>query len=300
MKKIIIDKSLFNLHSNQAKGMIVSVNKLFEKGFDPALYPNNIFEDPVLQRLFDLESISFKHWDEYKKDDCYFVSSKKYKNISAKYILVGPKSKSKSIEDAVNFILSNIRFAKHYRDTNETKIKLSVNLDGKGHSKVKTGIGFFDHMLEQLSKHSNIDMNIFAKGDLHIDYHHTVEDVGITLGECLVKALGDKKGIKRFGFMLPMDDGVAQTSIDLSGRSYLNFRVKFARNEVGDFPTELVEEFFRGLNLGMKANIFIKASGKNDHHIIESIFKSFAKTLNEAVRMDPRASNRLPTTKGKL
>ena len=300
MKRIIIDKALFDIHSKKAKGMITSVNKLFDKGFEPALYPNSIFSDPILQRLFDLESISFKHWEEYKSDDHYFVAAKKYKNVKGSYILVGAKYKYKSIDDAVKYILSKIRSANHLRDTNETKIKISLNLDGTGKYKNKTGIGFFDHMLDQLSKHSNIDMNISAKGDLHIDYHHTVEDVGITLGECLVKALGEKKGIKRFGFSLPMDDAFAQTAIDLSGRSYLNYKAKFTRSEVGDFPTELVEEFFRGLTLGMKANIFIKASGKNDHHIIESIFKSFAKTLNEAVRLDPRASNKLPSTKGKL
>jgi len=300
MKKVIIDKALFDLRSAQAKGLITSISKLFGKGFEPALYPNNTFADPVLQRLFELESISFKHWQDYKDEDTFFISSKKYKNVKSYYVLVGSKKKSKNIEDAISFVLSNNRKAKHDRNTNETKIKLSLNLDGKGKYKIKTGVGFFDHMLEQLSKHSNIDMNILAKGDTHIDFHHTVEDVGISLGECLTKALGDKKGIKRFGFMLPMDDSVAQTALDLSGRPYLNFKTKFERTEVGNFPTELVEEFFRGMTIGLKANIYIRATGKNDHHKIEAIFKSFAKTLNEAVRMDPRNENSLPSTKGLL
>ncbi|MDZ7763656.1 MAG: imidazoleglycerol-phosphate dehydratase HisB [Melioribacteraceae bacterium] len=204
------------------------------------------------------------------------------------------------MSEAIEFILSQARSAQHIRNTNETSVKIKINLDGSGKYKINTGIGFFDHMVEQLSKHSNIDMMINVKGDLKVDYHHTVEDTGISLGECLVKALGDKKGIKRFGFMLPMDDAIAQTAIDISGRPYLNFRAKFNRTEVGKFPTELVEEFFRGLTIGMKSNIFIKASGKNDHHKIEAIFKSFAKALNEAVRFDERSENKLPTTKGRL
>ena len=139
-----------------------------------------------------------------------------------------------------------------------------------------------------------------VKGDLHIDEHHTVEDVGITMGHALSEALGDKLGIKRYGYFLPMDETIARCAIDLSGRSYLNFKCKFERESVGEFPTELTEEFFRGISAGLKANIFIRAKGKNDHHKIEAIFKSFAKSLNEACRIDERNEGMLPSTKGVL
>lgn len=186
------------------------------------------------------------------------------------------------------------------RNTKETRIKIDLNLDGSGKSRIKTGIGFFDHMLEQIARHANLDLSISVKGDLRIDEHHTVEDTGIALGEALRKALGDKKGIQRYGFFIPMDDSVAVCTIDLGGRSYLNFNCKFKREKVGDFPTELTKEFFRALADSMKANIYIKAKGENDHHKIESIFKAFAKSLNEAARFDERNNNRIPSTKGIL
>ena len=175
-----------------------------------------------------------------------------------------------------------------------------MNLDGTGKSIINTGIGFFDHMLEQIAKHANLDLNIKVDGDLHVDEHHTVEDVGITLGTVLNEALGNKKGIKRYGFYLPMDDSIAKCSLDLGGRAYLNFKCKFEREKVGKFPTELTEEFFRGLSSGLKANILIRAKGKNDHHKIEAMFKAFAKSLNEACRIDERNKNMLPSTKGVL
>lgn len=190
------------------------------------------------------------------------------------------------------------RKAEAFRETKETKIKISVNIDGTGKSNLKSGIGFFDHMLEQIAKHANIDLDVDVDGDLHVDEHHTVEDVGITFGEVLLKALGDKKGIQRYGFYVPMDESIALCVIDLGGRLHLNFKSKFKRELVGEFPTELVEEFFRGLASGLKANLYIKVKGKNDHHKIEAIFKAFAKALNEACRLDERNSGRIPSTKG--
>lgn len=190
------------------------------------------------------------------------------------------------------------RKAVHNRKTNETDIKIRLNLDIPGKSKVKTGIGFFDHMLEQLAKHSNIYMGINVKGDLQIDEHHTVEDVGIALGEAISTALGDRKGIERFGFMLPMDDALAECAIDLGGRAYLAFNCKFKREMVGKFPTELFKEFFRGLSIGLRANIHIKARGENDHHKAEAIFKAFARALNNALKHDSRNMGSLPSTKG--
>lgn len=195
---------------------------------------------------------------------------------------------------------SNSRTAVVIRNTKETKISVKINLDGSGKTKIKTEIGFFDHMLEQIARHANLDLNISVKGDLHIDEHHTVEDTGIALGEAIRKAFGDKRGIQRYGFFIPMDDSVALCTIDLGGRSYLNFNCKFKRDKVGEFPTELTKEFFRALADSMKANIYIKAKGENDHHKIESIFKAFAKSLNEAARFDERNNNRIPSTKGIL
>lgn len=298
--KVIINQKLLNLHSPVSKGMISSFKKLQNRGISLALYPTSTLTDPILNRLMEIEDITFESIDNSSKDRIYFLTDNSLKKIKAEQILVGSAKRHKNIQQAVTHLLSNLRVAQQNRITNETKVYIKVNLDGTGKYKINTGIGFFDHMLEQLSKHSNIDINIKVNGDLHIDEHHTVEDTGITLGECLLKAIGDKKGIKRFGFMLPMDDSIAQTAIDLSGRSYLNFKTKFAREKVGEFPTELVEEFFRGLSIGLKSNIFIKASGKNDHHKIEAIFKSFAKSLNEAVRLDERNQNKLPSTKGRL
>lgn len=192
------------------------------------------------------------------------------------------------------------RTAVVFRNTRETKISVKLNLDGTGKSKIKTGVGFFDHMLEQFARHANLDIQISVKGDLNVDEHHTVEDTGIALGEAIRIALGDKKGIQRYGFFIPMDDSVAICTIDLGGRSYLNFNCKFKREKVGDFPTELTKEFFRALADSMKANIYLKAKGENDHHKIESMFKAFAKSLNEAARFDERNNNRIPSTKGIL
>ncbi len=186
------------------------------------------------------------------------------------------------------------------RVTKETSIKVKLNLDGKGKSSISTGIGFFDHMLEQIAKHANIDLTISVEGDLNVDEHHTVEDTGLALGEAIRTALGDKKGIQRYGFFLPMDDSVALCTIDLGGRSYLNFNCKFNRERVGEFPTELTKEFFRALADSIKANIYLKTTGENDHHKIESMFKAFAKSLNEAARIDERNNNRIPSTKGIL
>jgi imidazoleglycerol-phosphate dehydratase / histidinol-phosphatase len=186
------------------------------------------------------------------------------------------------------------------RKTSETDIKISVNLDVPGKSSIATGIPFFDHMLEQVARHANINLLIRVKGDLEVDEHHTVEDTGIALGMALKKALGSKKGIQRYGFFLPMDESVALCTIDLGGRGYLNFNCRFRRDLVGGFPTELTKEFFRAVASALEAVIYIKAKGENDHHKIECIFKAFAKSLNEAARLDERNNKRIPSTKGIL
>lgn len=188
------------------------------------------------------------------------------------------------------------------RKTNETSVSVSVNLDGQGRYDVSTGIGFFDHMLEQLSKHSLIDMTIKAEGDLHIDGHHTAEDVGITLGQAIKEAVGDKKGIRRYGhFDLVMDEARASVSLDLSNRPFLVWDVDFTVDRLGEMDTELFQEFFNAFAGG--AGMTYHASqlaGSNNHHIIEAIFKASAKALRMAVETDPRAADVLPSTKGAL
>jgi imidazoleglycerol-phosphate dehydratase / histidinol-phosphatase len=187
----------------------------------------------------------------------------------------------------------------HSRNTNETKISINLNLDGKGNAKINTGLGFFNHMLEQIAKHGNIDLVIECKGDLHIDEHHTIEDVGIALGEAFLQALGNKLGIERYGFLLPMDDCLAQVAIDFGGRNWLVWDAEFKREKIGEMPTEMFYHFFKSFSDGAKCNLNIKADGDNEHHKIESIFKAFAKCIKMAVKRDVH-NNSLPSTKGVL
>jgi len=195
-----------------------------------------------------------------------------------------------------------LRKAKLGRKTKETNISIEVDLEGKGRSEINTSIGFFDHMLELFSKHSLVDLTIEAKGDLHIDEHHTVEDVGIVLGQVFKKALGDKKGIKRYGFFsLPMDEALANVSMDFGGRPWLAFNVEFKREKVGDFSTELVEDFFQAFAINAEANVHISILyGRNTHHKIEAIFKCFARALRIACEKDERVQDVVPSTKGVL
>ncbi|NLJ88353.1 MAG: imidazoleglycerol-phosphate dehydratase HisB [Epulopiscium sp.] len=193
------------------------------------------------------------------------------------------------------------RKAQIQRKTNETDIKLAIDLNGLGKYNIKTGIGFFDHMLSHVSKHGFIDLDIDVKGDLEVDCHHTIEDTGIVLGQAITKALGDKKGIKRYGSaILPMDDALVLCAIDLSGRPYFVFDAKFTVEKLGDMDTEMVEEFFRALSINGGINLHIKVlSGFNNHHIIEAIFKAFGKALDEAIQIDSRIEGVL-STKGML
>jgi imidazoleglycerol-phosphate dehydratase len=195
-----------------------------------------------------------------------------------------------------------MRKAEITRSTAETQISVAVNLDGTGVYDNQTGVGFFDHMLDQLSRHSLIDMTVRAKGDLHIDDHHTVEDVGIALGQALVRALGDKKGIRRYGhFRLAMDDAQVVAALDLSARPYLVWNVDFPSQKIGTFDTELVREFFQALSSHGGITLHVdRIHGLNSHHIAEATFKAVARALREAVEPDPRMSGVLPSTKGAL
>lgn len=188
------------------------------------------------------------------------------------------------------------------RKTRETKISLSLNLDGNGKADCETGVGFFDHMLDLLARHSLIDLNVRAEGDLEVDAHHTVEDVGIVLGQALEQSLGDKRGIFRYGWAtVPMDETLAQVAIDLSGRAAFVYNVKFKGRTIGAFPVELVEEFFKALSGNAKMNLHVNVPyGTNNHHIAEAIFKATAKALRQACGHDPRSSDDVPSTKGTL
>jgi imidazoleglycerol-phosphate dehydratase/histidinol-phosphatase len=204
-----------------------------------------------------------------------------------------------SWKEIYEFLKLEARSASITRKTNETDIFIDLNLDGTGKSKIETGIAFFDHMLDQISRHGQMDLEILVKGDLEVDEHHTIEDTAIALGEVFAKALGNKLGIERYGFCLPMDDCLAQVAIDFGGRNWLVWETEFKREMVGKMPTEMFYHFFKSFSDGAKANINIKAEGTNEHHKIEAIFKAFAKAIKVAVKRDTEKMI-LPSTKGML
>lgn len=207
--------------------------------------------------------------------------------------------KTTSWEDIYHFLKLEQRIRVQKRTTHETDIQLSLNLDGSGQSDISTGIVFFDHMLDQLARHGGMDLSLQVKGDLEVDEHHTIEDTAIVLGEAFAAALGNKLGIERYGFCLPMDDCLAQVAIDFGGRNWLVWEASFKREMIGQMPTEMFFHFFKSFSDGAKANINIKAEGTNEHHKIEAIFKAFAKAIKVAVKRDPEKMI-LPSTKGSL
>lgn len=202
-------------------------------------------------------------------------------------------------QNIYEFLKLGQRVFEHRRSTNETDIYIKINLDGSGEAKIATGLHFFNHMLEQIARHGNIDLEIIARGDLHIDEHHTIEDTGIALGEAFAIALGNKKGIERYGFCLPMDDCLAQVALDFGGRNWIVWDAAFSREKIGEMPTEMFFHFFKSFSDAAKCNLNIKAEGQNEHHKIESIFKAFAKAIKMAVKRDVN-NMVLPSTKGVL
>lgn len=234
------------------------------------------------------------------------------KNLGAQGILFNSRSTESEVKEkglAENCVLITDSWQKVYdtvkpnriasttRTTKETNITVTVNLDGTGKANIQTGLGFFDHMLEQIARHSLIDLQVDAKGDLHIDEHHTIEDTAITIGETFLKALGDKRGIERYGFCLPMDDCLAQVALDFGGRAWIVWETEFKREKIGEMPTEMFYHFFKSFSDAAKCNLNVKAEGTNEHHKIEAIFKAFAKAIKMAVKKD---GDLLPSTKGTL
>jgi imidazoleglycerol-phosphate dehydratase/histidinol-phosphatase len=206
---------------------------------------------------------------------------------------------TKNWEDIYTFLRAGARKVSHQRKTNETDISIELDLDGTGKAEIKTGLAFFDHMLDQLARHGCMNLNLVANGDLHIDEHHTIEDTGIALGEAFALTLGNKLGIERYGFCLPMDDCLAQVAIDFGGRNWIVWAADFKREKVGDMPTEMFFHFFKSFSDAAKCNLNIKAEGDNEHHKIEAIFKAFAKAIKMAVKRDAEKMV-LPSTKGLL
>lgn len=204
-----------------------------------------------------------------------------------------------SWQEVYSFLKLGLRKVSHARNTNETKIQVDINLSGSGIANIHSGLGFFDHMLEQIARHGNIDLAITTIGDLHIDEHHTIEDTGLALGEAFALALADKRGMERYGFALPMDEAEAKVLIDFGGRNWLVWDASFKREKIGEMPTEMFFHFFKSFSDAAKCNLNISCAGDNEHHKIEAIFKAFAKAIKMAVKRDP-FSNHLPSTKGVL
>ncbi len=259
---------------------------------------------------------------KYNMDESYVIGDRMTdmelaKNMGAKGIFIAndetlgvDEVKSGDANDSIalktihweaiyNFLKLDQRIVVQKRTTHETDIDLILNLDGTGKSEINTGIAFFDHMLDQIARHGAMDLELNVKGDLEVDEHHTIEDTAIALGEAFAKALGNKLGIERYGFCLPMDDSLAQASIDFGGRNWLVWQADFKREMIGKMPTEMFFHFFKSFTDGAKANLNIKAEGENEHHKIEAIFKAFAKAIKVAIKQDPNKMI-LPSTKGTL
>lgn len=279
-----------------------------------------IFNDILIDRSFERENLSTRKpgigmfgkyvYGDYDLENSFVIGDRMTdiqlaKNLSSKAIFINKIHNgdahltTESWSEIYSYLKQIPRKSKVVRKTNETDVKIELNLDGSGKSEISTGLNFFDHMLEQISKHGNLDLKIKVKGDLQVDEHHTIEDTGIVLGEAVLKALGKKKGIERYGFLLPMDDCLAQVAIDFGGRSWLVWDADFKREKIGDVPTEMFEHFFKSFTDSAQCNVNIKVEGNNEHHKIESVFKAFAKAMKMAVNQTDKDFN-IPSTKGSL
>jgi len=227
------------------------------------------------------------------------------RNLGARGILIGNEAAANAEvmcsdwDQVYRYIRTRQRRAEVKRKTNETEIQVALSLDGEGQTEIATGLGFFDHMLDQLGRHGGLDLVVQVKGDLHVDEHHTIEDTAIALGQAFLQALGNKRGIERYAFVLPMDDSLASVAIDFGGRPWIQWSAEFKREKIGDMPTEMFYHFFKSFSDAALCNLNMEVKGQNEHHMIEGLFKAFARAIGKAVKLDPE-SNRLPTTKGML
>ena len=275
----------------------VFIDRTFEQEGAPTRKPGTAMLNDYINGEFDLAN-SFVIGD--RLSDLQLAV-----NLGAKGILIGDESDQRADLVTTDWgliaqhLINATRSAYVERNTNETKIQVSLNLGGVGKANNHTGLGFFDHMLDQLAKHGQLDLSVKVDGDLQVDEHHTIEDTALALGEAFALALGDKRGIERYGFTLPMDDCLAQVAIDFGGRNWLEWEADFHREKIGEMPTEMFFHFFKSFTDSARCNLNIKAEGKNEHHKIEAIFKAFAKAIRAAVRKDPMRDD-LPTTKGIL
>ena len=270
------------------------------------------FDDILIDRSFPEEHLPTRKpgtgmltkymTGEYDLANSYVIGDRETdkqlaKNLGCKYLILGDNVQS--WDEITEILFAGERTASVRRTTKETDIDISLNLDGTGQCDISTGLGFFDHMLEQIGKHGSIDLRIHVKGDLNVDEHHTIEDTGIALGECIAKALGDKRGIERYGYTLPMDDCLCQVALDFGGRAWLVWDAEFKRERVGDMPTEMFLHFFKSFSDAARMNLNIKAEGDNEHHKIEGIFKALARSIKMAVKRDIYKFQ-LPSSKGVL
>lgn len=271
---------------------LTALQQIVEGGRDLHLYPESI--SPQQRTVLEQEGIDFSQ--EGKLDFVIDEADGKLVLLKEREVIIS----SENWSPLVKFITTEARKASIQRKTNETDISIEVNLDGTGKAEISTGLNFFDHMLDQIARHGLIDLSLKCDGDLEVDEHHTIEDVAIALGETITKALGNKKGIDRYGFVLPMDETQARVAIDLSGRPYLVFEGTFDREYVGDFPTEMVKHFFYSLAMNLKATLHVSSSGENDHHKIEACFKGLARSLKMAIEQNGRIIDQIPSSKGTL
>jgi len=290
-------KMLKTLEQENVFFKAIHVDKSFEHENAPTRKPRTGLLTQYFSEEYDLAN-SYVIGDR-------FTDIQLAKNLGSKAVFFGdpnPQAElsTKDWDEIFEFLKMPSRSAEVKRTTSETDIYIKLNLDGSGKCDISTGLHFFDHMLEQLGKHGSTDLEIKVKGDLHIDEHHTIEDTALALGEAYLKALGDKKGIYRYGFLLPMDDSLAQVAIDFGGRPWLVWEAEFKREKVGDMPTEMFYHFFKSFSDTAKCNLNIKVEGDNEHHKIEATFKALARAIKMAVMRDPRNINQLPSTKGVL
>ncbi|MDQ7949595.1 MAG: bifunctional histidinol-phosphatase/imidazoleglycerol-phosphate dehydratase HisB [Pedobacter sp.] len=290
--EIIIDRTFARDNAPTRKPGTALLTKYFGEAYDlsQSFVIGDRLNDVVLAKNLGAKAIFIRQNDQLGTGEAL----EKRENLADVIAL-----ETKNWEDIYTFLKAGSRQVEHQRNTNETKIQIRLDLDGTGKANIQTGLHFFDHMLDQIARHGSMDLDIVTNGDLHIDEHHTIEDTGIALGEAFSKALGNKLGIERYGFCLPMDDCLAQVAIDFGGRNWIVWDAIFNREKVGDMPTEMFYHFFKSFSDAAKCNLNIKAEGDNEHHKIEAIFKAFAKAIKVAVKRDPEKLV-LPSTKGML